>query len=182
MYSSGDFAFIYGEGLKNYTGPHLLASADGKCARLQIGESTEPRYFNISQLGPAPIQRHPSCDEQLSRLGDGLGKVLHTEVVGPGDSRAFVFNDVKRNEILGAIERGTLRLVFQDEADQNPNIVPSAYLLAMKQGDDGRIVYKARLVLGGHRDRDEKDIAHHLYNLKQSFVRSNSGSGYNFGI
>ena len=41
-YMPGDFVYVYREGVKHYTGPHLVASVDGKQVRLYIGESTGP--------------------------------------------------------------------------------------------------------------------------------------------
>lgn len=59
------------------------------------------------------------------------------------------------------MEHGTFRLVLQNEAEKNPNTVSLRYVLATKHGDGGRIVYKARLLLRGHGERDKKSIVHH---------------------
>ena len=54
-YMPGDFVYVYREGIKHYTGPHLVASVDGKQVRLHVGEHTGPRAFNITQVRPAPL-------------------------------------------------------------------------------------------------------------------------------
>lgn len=125
VYAPGDFAYVFPGGLKHCTNPHLIASADGKCAGLRTGERSGPRPFNLSQSRPALVQRHCSYDKWLSELSDELGIVLHTEIIRPGDSRKSLFGDAKHNEILGLIQKGTFRLVPQSEAGESPNIIPS---------------------------------------------------------
>ncbi len=41
----GDFAYVYREGLKHYTGPHRIASVNGKDVRVHTGEHSGPRSF-----------------------------------------------------------------------------------------------------------------------------------------
>lgn len=96
LYSLGGFACIYREGLKHYSGLHLVASASENCAWLHIEERKKPRPFNISQSRLAPIQIHLSHDEQLLELGDELVNVLHTEIVEPDDSGKLLSNDAKQ--------------------------------------------------------------------------------------
>ena len=42
----------------------------------------------------------------------------------------------------------------------------------MKNSETGEIKYKARFVLGGHRDRDKHIIVHNTVNIKQSSIRT----------
>ena len=72
---------------------------------------------------------------------------------------------------MGFVERGTFKLVLEEEAGPNPNLMPSRYVLAIKHSSDGSTVYKARLVLVGHRDREKWSVIHNTYNLKQSSIR-----------
>ena len=166
-YSTGEFAYVYREELKHYTGPHLIASVEDKCVRLHVGERTGPRSFKVSQLRPAPVTRHPIYDEQVMELDDGPPTDLHTEVQHPRDPRAGLFDDAKRKEILELVERGTFMLVLEEEAGQNLNLIPSIYVLAINHSGDSSTVYKARLVLGGHRDKENRSVVHNTYNLKQ---------------
>jgi hypothetical protein len=76
------------------------------------------------------------------------------------------------NKLAGLFQRGTFKLVPKSELEgNNPNIVPSRFVLAIKRKDNGEEVYKARFVLGGHRDRDKRHIVHSATNLKQSSIR-----------
>ena len=170
-YKPGHFVYSYRERLRHNTSPHLISSVDGKCVRIHAGERTGPRPFNIAQLRPAPIARHPTYDEQLSAMDSPAHTILHTEKISHGDPRAEEFSDAKRKEILGLIEKGTFRIVLKEEAGLDPNVVPSRYVLTIKHSGDEKSVYKARLALGGHRDKVKLSIVHNTYKLKASSIR-----------
>ena len=68
----------------------------------------------------------------------------------------MLFDDAKRKEILGLIEKVTFKITLTEELGENepPNILPSRFVLAIKHTDGGEI-FKARFVLGGHMDRQK---------------------------
>ena len=111
-YMSGDYVYVYREGLKHYTGPHLVASVDRKRIRIHLGERTGPRMFNIAQLRPAPIPRLESYDEVHSERESYEPRILCSEPVENGDPREHLLDEAKRKELLGLIERGTFKLVL----------------------------------------------------------------------
>ena len=172
-YMPGDFLYVYREGVKHYTGPHLVASVEGKQVRLHVGEHTGPRSFNISQLRPAPLTRLQSMDEILTADNIGPPRILYTETLPFNDHRAHSpeFEEAKRKELEGLIERGTFRIVLEEELPPNPNIIPCRFVLAIKHSDTGETKHKARFVLGGHRDKDKNSIVHNTVNIKQSSIR-----------
>lgn len=167
----GDFVYLYREGVKHYTGPHLVASVEGKQIRIHVGDRTGPREFNISQVRPAPLTRIKSMDEILTSDKAGTHRVLYTEVLRHGDPRTPLFDDAKRQELMGLLEKGTFRVVFRRDIGPNPNIVPSRYVLAIKHSENGDTKLKARFVLGGHRDKEKHSFVHNSVNVKQSSVR-----------
>ncbi len=140
----GDFAYVYREGLKHYTGPHLIASVHGKEVRVHTGESSGPRSFNVAQLRPADVVRSSDLPPPPDPASQGPPRVLYTEDVLPGDPRESLFGDAIRKEILGLIERGTFRLTLLEEAGDNPNVIPCRYVLTIKHALDGTVRYKAR--------------------------------------
>lgn len=75
----GDFVYVYREKLKQFTGPHVIASIDGKAARVHLGERTGPRSFNISQLKRAPIQR--TAIDELAHMSSRSPHVYHVETI-----------------------------------------------------------------------------------------------------
>jgi hypothetical protein len=87
-----------------------------------------------------------------------------------GDDREAHFGHAKRAEVLSLIEKGTFRIVVQEETGDKHIIVPSRFVLAIKT-KDGKEVLKARFVLGRDRDRDKKKPVCSSTTLKQSSVR-----------
>jgi len=45
----GEFVYVYREHLKAFTGPHMVATVDGKNVRVHVGENTGPRQFNLAR-------------------------------------------------------------------------------------------------------------------------------------
>jgi Reverse transcriptase (RNA-dependent DNA polymerase) len=88
-----------------------------------------------------------------------------------------MFDQAKRDEIMGLIERGTIKLDRRKNAGPHPNIVPGRFVLAINtadgsaSGNSGSEILKARFVLGGHRDRDRFKLVHNSTTLKQSSIR-----------
>lgn len=100
------------------------------------------------------------------------GPVVHfTEVILPRDPRSGLFDEAKRREIEGLLQRGTFKLVLREELPSNPNIVPSRFVLAIKREGNGEEVFKARFVLGGHIDKEKRNVVHSATTLKQSSIR-----------
>eukprot|EP00171_Calliarthron_tuberculosum_P003375 IDg3375t1 len=168
LYNPGDMVYVYREKLKQYTGPHMVASAYGKAIRIHVGESKGPRLFNKAQLKPAPLENVYS--EELS--GPSYNPmVLHTEVLKQGDPRECSFDEAKREELLGLLKRGTFRIVLREEIESNPNVIPSRYVLAIKHKIDGSTRLKARLIVGGHRDREKNLYVYNSCTLQPTSVR-----------
>ena len=164
-FSPGQPVYVYRENLKHFTGPHLVMHIDEKKALVDLGERTGPRSFNISQLKPAQL---PSMSEFMRETST---RAYFTEVIHPKDPRAASFDQAKRDEIEGLIERGTFRLVLRADTERTANIIPSRFVLAIKTSDDGTEVYKARFVLGGHRDKEKSSLVHNATNLRASSIR-----------
>ena len=95
--------------------------------------------FNIAQLRPAPIQRLESYDEVISEREPYEPRVLYSEPVEHSDPREHLFDEAKRKELLGLIERGTFKVVLPEEDGDKPNIVPSRYVLSIKHSETGEI-------------------------------------------
>lgn len=96
----------------------------------------------------------------------------HTEVSHESDLRIQdpEFVEAKRNEILGLIDKGTFRLVLREEAGPSRNVMPSRYVLDLKH-ENSNTRYKARFVLGSHRDRDKHSIVHNSSTLRHYSIR-----------
>jgi hypothetical protein len=169
VFNSGDRVCVHREGFKSCTRPHQVAAADEKCVYVHLGEQFGPKAFNITQLKPAILQ-------QSQRTEDPIGSVpthwpTHfTEILTTADDREAHVGDAKRAEVLPLFDKGTFRIVVQEEAGDKPNIAPSKFVLAINE-KDGEKILQARFVLGRHQDRDKKKLVHSSAILKQSSVR-----------
>ncbi len=56
--SSCDSVYVYQEKLKHWTGPHFVASAEGKSVYVYVGDPTGPRQFNLSAVKPCEVPPH----------------------------------------------------------------------------------------------------------------------------
>jgi Reverse transcriptase (RNA-dependent DNA polymerase) len=161
--------YVYRETSKLWTGPHLLGDVDGKAAYVYLGERTGPRQFNTSQLKPSYTQHNENPNGSIANALTPFA-TRFTEVISNNDPRASQFDEAKRQEIMTLIDRGTFRLAVTEELPEKHNVVPSRYVLSIKK-NGGTDVLKARLVLGGHRDRDRNQLVHRSTTLKQQGVR-----------
>ena len=157
----GDYAFVYRENQKRYTGPHLVASVHGKHVRIHLGEKTGPRSFNISQLRPA----NPPNDENVRNI-------THTEIISQDDPRSSLFDEAKKIEMQGLLSRGAFHIIPRDQAGPNPNIVPARFVLAIKHTNGNTLPrYKARFVIGGHLDRAKNSLVHDTRTVRAESIR-----------
>jgi len=167
-YFPGDMIYVYREKIRQWTGPHMVASSHGKGVRVHTGDTKGPKLFNIAQT---------RLSELPNSIEDGLEEpaykttVLHTEVLKAGDPRECKFDEAKRQELMGLIDRGTFRIVLREEAGEKPNIIPARFVLAIKHNGDGSEKLKARFVVGGHRDREAAKIVHNSTTLRPTSLR-----------
>jgi Reverse transcriptase (RNA-dependent DNA polymerase) len=173
----GDKVAVYRERLREYEGPYAVVSAHGKDIGIELGESTGPRSFNISQIKPwpllnpeIPLARPPFPLFTERPPVPELASDHWTETIYATDPRAALFDDAKRAELFSLIERGTFRLVLREDVGPHPNIIPSRFVLGIKH-ESGTERLKARFVLGGHRDREKKSLIHNSTTLKHQSVR-----------
>lgn len=97
---------------------------------------------------------------------------MGTEIIGQGDTREFLFNQEKKEEILGLLERGTFRICLREEAGTNPKILPFRYDLAIKHSqNDEPPRLKARFVLGGRHDDARYHLVHDARTVRPESVR-----------
>lgn len=94
-----------------------------------------------------------------------------TETLTFGDPRidSRPMKEAIRKEMDGLFKRGTFRVaVLRDPTDKN--ILPSRFVFAVKH-ENGDTVYKARFVIGGHKDLLKKNVVHTASSLSQSSIR-----------
>lgn len=181
--------YVYREKEKRWTRPHLVRSCDEKAVHVDLGERTGARQFNLSQLKPARLPSmqsllHPTSDLVNSAISppktqkstspltqQNAPVTFFTEIIHRRDPRTGLVDEAKRKELPSLIERGTFRIFMRSDAGPEPNIIPSRFVLALKHKENGTDVYRARFVVGGHRDRQRDTVVHNTTTLKQSSLR-----------
>ena len=123
--------------------------------------------FNKAQITRSPL---PSSLEQEPNY---VPMIMHTEVLTHGDPREPLFYEEKRKELEGLLKRGVFKICLKEEAGENPNVIPSRFVLAIKhsQNDDEPPRLKARFVLGGHRDKDKDRLVHDTKTVRTDSFR-----------
>ncbi|CAN8072966.1 unnamed protein product [Agarophyton chilense] len=69
------------------------------------------------------------------------------------------------------LDRGTFKVILKEDVPIDGNILPGRFVLAIKSTDDGRIKYKTRFVIGGHRDKLKHMMIHSTTTLQPSSIR-----------
>jgi hypothetical protein len=120
--------YVYRERLYHWNGPHFVTIVDEKDIAIDLGERSGPRHFNCAQVKPAFLSPEPH--DLSTKTVSKEAPILFTEVIKSGDPRAAMFDQAKRDESMGLIERGTFKLVRRKNARPHPNIVPGRFVLA----------------------------------------------------
>jgi hypothetical protein len=171
IFSPGDQVAVYRERIREFTGPFVVTLSDGKGIKIELGESTGPRSLNISQIKPWSLQNDASFlpRPRITLISEKdpvpeIATIHWAESIYNSDPLTALFDD-KMKELFGLIERGTFRLVLQEDIGPNLNFISSRFVLAIKH-ESGTEKLKARFVLGGHRDREKKSLIHNSTTLK----------------
>ena len=77
----------------------------------------------------------------------------------------------KREEIKRLLDRGTFKVILTKDVSKDGNLLPGRFVLAIKSSEDSMTKYKARYVIGGHRDRLKHMMVHTTSTLQPQFIR-----------
>lgn len=174
--SPGDQVYVFREDTKKWHGPYTVDSVYNKEVYLDVDGTI--KHFNISQLLP---DRTDVADTELQRLEESIQQfksndppgIMLTEVLEPGDRRAGLpqFDVAKAKELEGLARRGVYEVILKENVPENANILGGRFVLAIKDKDTGKEVYKARYVAQGYKDMEKQYLVHNSSNLKQNSVR-----------
>jgi hypothetical protein len=159
---------LFREKEKNWTGPMVVVLVEDKIITVKDLESERVLRFSMQQIKPF-LRDSPSTDvdedvidnthAMLSRFTSTDAKksppfqVHLSEVIGPPDPRAALFDAAKQKGIQGLIECSTWKVVLKDEMQENPNIMSGRFVLTIKDSVTSEEIYKARYVVLGFRDK-----------------------------
>lgn len=80
------------------------------------------------------------------------------------------------------MDMGTWKVVLKEEVPSNANVLGGRFVLAIKDSDTDREVWKARFVVQGYRDKMNKSLVHDNSNVRPSSVRMLVGLASIFGF
>ena len=186
-FQPGDMVLVWREKRINnrigeWVGPYSVATADygTKIVHVQESQDDLARPYNFAQVKPYISEVNVS-HAFLAELHSGLkeystdvnGDVFLTEVLSPNDPRASSarMSEAKKAEIKGLLERGTFKVILREEVPPNANVLPGRFVLSIKSTEDGQERFKARYVIGGHRDRQKAFMVHTSQTLQPASVR-----------
>jgi hypothetical protein len=81
------------------------------------------------------------------------------------------FSAAKQKELLGLLERGTLKVVLRTEIPKNAPVMKGRFVLVIKNRETDQEVYKARYVVQGFLDPLKQRAVHNSRNLRQDTSR-----------
>ena len=95
------------------------------------------------------------------------------EVINKNDPRAYSpeMKSAINSEAQGLLRRGTFKIIILTELTDGANTLTARFVLESKSNADGDIQYKARYVIGGHRDRLKHFLVHEAQILQASSAR-----------
>jgi len=167
----------------DWMGPFKVVSYDHEQKLVYVKEddrgSTKP--FGVAQVKPY-LSPTEGADTLFAQLNDAVRQyrsqsdddnVMLTEVISGSDPRANSpeMTAAKRKEIKGLLDRGTFKVVLREEIDPDANVLPGRFVMSIKSSEDGEVKWKARYVIGGHRDRLKHLMVHTTQTLQPSSIR-----------
>lgn len=200
VYEIGDEVLVYRERKDQWIGPYTITKIDGKIVSVQNSSGTYQKDFNVTLIKPYNLDllelppEDPSSDSaeilynSLLRFKSGAApiapryEVYMTEVILPGDPREPKFEEAKKKEIQGLVNKGTWKIIMKNEMSPNPNILGGRFVLAIKDGGTPKERWKARFVVQGHRDKMKRSLVHDSPNAKQQSTRLVVGLASVFGF
>lgn len=69
------------------------------------------------------------------------------------------------------LDRGTFMMMLKEEPAHNGNILRGRFVFAIKSTDDRKVKYKARYVIGSHRNKFKGLMVHSTSTLQLQSVR-----------
>jgi hypothetical protein len=108
--------------------------------------------------------------------------ILITEIIKPGDPRAAKFDNAKRKEVQGLIDRGTWKVVTKDSVSKDANVLGGRFVLAIKHEGTEKEVWKDRFVVQGYLDHLKTSLVHVTATSQQHSSRLLVGLAASFGF
>ena len=165
-----------------WIGPFRIHAVDQKRKLVFVQDVRfgSARPFNLTQVkwyhSPEAINHSFFSDmrEGLFDLRSPSDVDVHlTEILTPAYARtnSRKMSEAKHEEIPNLLNRRTFRVVLREDIPTDANLLPGRFVLSIKSTFDGQTKFKARYVIGGHRDKLKHFMVHSSQTLQPSSVR-----------
>lgn len=142
-----------------------------------INKDGKEVQHSITQVKPFLRYNLTDClYSVLKPVSSQINKYLSvqlTEVPPINDPRSYSpeFTAAEMREIEGLVEKGTWKFVLKEDIPPNANILNGRFVLAIKDKDSHKQLFKAWFVVQGHRDKDKDILIHEISTVTQSSTR-----------
>ncbi len=158
-----------------WVGPYIVRSNDAKggIVLVQKDENSAHERYNLAQVRPflepgaAEISFLDNLHSSFSHFysGDYLHLIYATEFISPEMREAI------RAEVRDLLKRAMFKFILRSELLDGANALTARFILANMSNADSEIQYKARYVVGGHRDNLQQYLVHGAQTLHGSSAR-----------
>lgn len=194
VYEVGQKVLVWREKAVNnrigeWMGPYVVSGLDRDRKLVFVSDQNggPPKPFGFAQIKPffsnsessnaffvdllESFQKYRSTEEPAVSPEDG--QIFLTEVLDPRDERTSLpeMTEAKKTEIRSLLDRGTFKVILKEDIPPDGNVLPGRFVLAIKSTEDGEVKFKARYVIGGHRDRLKNMMVHSVQTLQPSSIR-----------
>jgi hypothetical protein len=169
VYEIGEEVLVWRERPESWTGPYKITSIQENIVTIYHSNSEYEGRYNVANVKPY-LREFPStnANSDFSEImhqvlqkfisGDGESQSpsynIHvTEVICNGDPRERLFDNAKKKKIAGLIRRGTWKVVWKEELEQDANIMSGRFVVSIKHSGTNEEMLKARFVAQGYRDK-----------------------------
>lgn len=186
-YQPGDRVLVWREKQVNnrigeWLGPLTVVSyqLEKKLVFVKDTENGPPRPFNLTMVKQylEPEQLSRSFMSNISRSFSYFKSPTEndcflTEIIDPRDPRARSMKMVaaKKDEVRNLLKRGTFKGMLKEDIPPDGNVLPGRFVLSIKSTEDQEIKFKARYVIGDHRDKLKDLMVHTSTTLQTASVR-----------
>ena len=96
-----------------------------------------------------------------------------TEIINNNNPRAKSpeIKDAISNEVRDLLKQDKFKVLLEEELLDGANVLTARFVLSIKSNEDGKTNYKARYVIGGHRNRLKPFLFHGAKSLQASSAR-----------
>ena len=186
----GEEVLVFAEKEKKWTGPSIVVNVHGRMITVQARDGSRRQIYNAFQVKPYFRERNPAdiLYQNLMKFRSKEGKMkrpidVHiTEIIKPGDPRAWKFDEAKKKEIKGLMERGNWKAVYKNEVPDDANLLEGMFVLAIKDEGTNQEVSKARFVVQGYRDKMKTSVVHDTATARQHSTQVLVGLAALFGF